>query len=241
MLKPELKKFNIFGSHDSTDIDVLFSVTHIPPKGELTDLMSTEAREIISKYHWANGKEIDPNFCVIGDDGRVSASFKGTVDEVNNMLMATYGVHPSKQEYPCFVHVRHERDLYKKSARVLRGLLLHISRTQYRSIVKPALRGTARDKIAALRSINLSSITDLGNKNDSLTEYYKFFATQIGQATALIRDNIEIFTKTLLAVHYPELAPYLRREPIDIESLDVIKNNFLSLLEKHLQLDKINE
>ena len=71
--------YTIFGSSDSTDVDVMYYVDEIPLVHECKNIVT----RIKQSDHWKNiDKEIDPNFCVV-KDGNVVDVFKGTVDEID--------------------------------------------------------------------------------------------------------------------------------------------------------------
>ena len=105
--------------------------------------------------------------------------------------------------------------------RTIRGILSYFSRTELRIDIKKALRSNdALEKLEVLEQCHLSLDTDF--KKTTHIEVFKFFAFQMGQTLALM-DGVELFTKSSVAEHYPELSPYLYREDV---STDAIENFF---------------
>lgn len=204
-----MRKYFIHGSEDSIDTDIYVIVDDIP------DFKTSV--EICKSYK----SPFNANLLKI-DNGQVSWCFKGTEDECNNSLLSTYHLH--KQTFPCPINKKAERDYALKTIRTIRGLLSYLSRTEYREEVKNALKSSDLFlKLSVLENIPFSKITDF-SKND-IKEVYKFFAFQLGQTMALIKEDKELFTKNDVIKHYPEFQDYLKR----IESDGYI-------LEKHLKL-----
>lgn len=114
----------IHDSADSTDVDVHYVVDELPCLSECKEFCNTN-------------KDIENRNLIVINDGVVTACYKGSIDEVNNGLIDTYNLH--NQEYPLLVTKRITRNNYIKYIRGIRGILSHISRSQYRPIVKPAL------------------------------------------------------------------------------------------------------
>jgi len=222
MLKPCQYTYNIFGSKDSIDIDVMVFVDKLPNTTE-------ECKDACHKYE----KELDlgdfsnVNLAVV-KDGIVTECFKGTPDEVNNSILATYGLHDKYQEFDCQVDRPVERDIPLKIARCFRIILTLISRTQYRAEVKKALKGDVEEKIEFLQYLDFTTI-DSFNKN-GLTDIdcWKAIVFQIIQTIFLI-DNIEIYTKGEAKAVSPPLTPVIMRENISEEHKLMI-NSIMDLL-----------
>lgn len=213
----------IHGSENSLDID---AYVIIPEK-----ITFKEAKLMCDSLN-----EINANLIVI-TNGKVSWTYKGTVDECNNSILATYSLH--KQTYSCPITEPLQRSYGLKMLRTIRGLLSYCSRTDHRKEVKEALVSNNLDlKISTLNNIDISLIKDFGKS--SIIETYKFLAFQMGQCMALLKDNVELFTKNSVGEYYPSLKPYLeRKEYSNIELQEFYKNfiNFLSInytkVEKH--------
>lgn len=163
-----------------------------------------EAKKLCDSY-----KEINANLLVV-TNGQVSWSYKGTIDECNNSILATYSLHEQESENP--VTEKSERGYGLKMLRTIRGLLSYASRTELRKEVKQALVSDNLDfRIEVLKKIDLNTIPDF--EKSSIIETYKFFAFQMGQTLSLLQDNVELFTKNSVAQYYPSLKPYLDRVP----------------------------
>lgn len=188
----------IHGSGDSTDVDVHYVFDEMPnfqTCKAFADEDKTENRNIITI-----------------ENGIVTHCYKGTIDEINNGLLDTYSLH--HQEYPLLVTRRVERNIEIKFIRAIRGILSHLSRCQYRSSIKQALRSNWTSRITTLNDIDFSSIDFSSlNKNNNLSELdiKKVIAFQIGQCLGLINGK-EFYSKDSIANEYPELRKYLYRE-----------------------------
>lgn len=211
-------EFVFFGSEDSTDIDIMFFIDN-PLKIE-------ECRVLAKELKFALGlKYSDVNLCSV-KCGYVNWCYKGTIDEVNNMIATTYKLH--KQAHPCPIYEFMPRNINIKIHRVFRGILSHLSRTEFRPEIKKALRNIDNIKLVSevLSKIKLSKITDLKKNNSNLVNFYKFLGFQIGQVYGLI-DGVELYTKIDIATAYPELTELLYRKPFDVTRLDSIFENFM--------------
>ncbi len=190
------------GSEDSLDIDAYQVIDKA--------LSISEAKQITDVE-----KNINLNLITV-KNGFVDWCYKGTVDECNNSIFYTYNLHKQEIENPVKGLVPREKSL--KTLRTIRGLLSYFSRTEHRSIIKEALRSSDfAFKIKTLVSMDLHKIDDF-RKND-IIEVYKFFAFQLAQTYALIKDNEEIFTKSDVKRKYPFLKPYIDREESDVSDL----------------------
>jgi len=178
-----------------------------------------EAKSLCEQYPALNANIITV------DNGQVSWCYKGTIDECNNSILATYKLH--QQIYKNPVDSPMERDYATKFLRTIRGLLSYNSRTEHRAPVKSALRSNdLYEKLDVLKNIDLTKIDDFGKK-DTNVNAYKFFAFQLGQSRALLEDNVELFTKNKVSNYYPELASFLeRRENSDPKKLQSFFQDF---------------
>ena len=229
--------FNIFGSESSIDYDVMVFVERILS----TDQCKQDAalQEDFLTSFLGTSRKINVNFAVV-EDGVITDVYKGTPDECNNSVFATYNMH--NQLFPPLVKRRVNRDVELKIARALRICLSFLSRSAYRAEVKAALRDTTTNKIATLLKIDLTKIGDLGKNNQDLTEFAKQIAFQVGQTLALMK-GFELYTKEAISSCYPILAPYLQREQhSSLNMLERLKNNWLDKIkEQYNNLDEIIE
>ncbi|MNJ90254.1 hypothetical protein D3C87_78490 [compost metagenome] len=236
----EYKKIKyIHGSEDSLDVDVLYVFEEMPTFTECQKFCSNE--------------EENRNIVVV-KNGVVKDCFKGTIDEINNGLLSTYNLHP--QSYENIITRKLERDIVIKAVRVVRCLLSHCSRTQYRTDVKKALKNFSwNERIKIIESIDFTTINDYG-KSRSKEDVLKTFAFQLGQFFGLM-EGVEHYTKSSIAKSYPSLKKYLYREKdsniddlaneIDILihlllSMNVKEvDNYVTFIDFNKSIDLINE
>lgn len=205
----------IHGSENSLDTDAYVLVDK--------EMSLQEAKALCDSY-----KEVNANLILV-KNGVVNWVYKGTVDECNNSILATYHFHD--QTFECPIEKSLPRSYSLKMMRTVRGLLSYFSRTDYREEVKKALRSAKMDeKIKVLESIKISSVNDFGK--NSLIEVYKFLAFQLGQTYALLKDDVELFTKNGVGVYYPELKIYLDRIESDSEAIEKFWNVFIQFLKE---------
>jgi hypothetical protein len=207
-------QFITHGSENSLDKDVYVIIPEpLPMK---------EAKKLCDSF-----KEINANLITI-ENGKVNWVYKGTVDECNNSILATYNLH--QQDIDCPVTVKAERAYAQKMLRTVRGLLSYVSRTELRETIKAALVTSSMDqKVEAMKQINLNAIADFGKS--PIIETYKFYAFQMGQTLALLEDNVELFTKNSVAQYYPELADYLARKETSPEKLQTFFERVTAFVE----------
>lgn len=201
----------IHGSQDSLDVDVYYVFDKMPSFKECREFCSadmSENRNII---------------CIT--DGVVSEVFIGTVDEVNNGLIDTYSLH--QQDYPLIVTKRLERNVILKQIRATRGILSILSRTQYRTMIKDALKHNWLNRLDCLGHIRLTEVDfDALGKRMCKEDMLKVIAFQIGQGMALF-DGCELYTKQSVAEYYPQLYAFLYRQDCDLQVLDDMLRQYL--------------
>lgn len=206
-------QFITHGSENSLDHDVYVIIPQSLPM--------KEAKKLCDSF-----KEFNANLITV-NNGMVDWVYKGTKDECNNSILATYHLH--KQEHDCPISQPMPRSYAQKMIRTVRGLLSYVSRTELRDTIKAALVSpNMNEKIEALRKINLNEIKDFEKSN--ITDTYKFYAFQMGQTLALLQDNIELFTKNSVAQYYPELSHYLARKESSAENLQKFLEKFTDFI-----------
>lgn len=207
------------GSEDSLDIDIYVVIPE-----PIFNLQ--ECKTLCESYVGYNA-----NLITI-ENGNVSWCYKGTIDECNNSILATYYLHKENTE-PCPITSVVERNLNIKIDRTIRGLLSYLSRTQYRTEVKAALKNDSIIlKLNVLDKIILRDIKDFGKKGEN-KDVYKFFAFQLAQTNALLLSGAELFTKSDASLYYPQLAEYLKRnisDPNETVNLQKALSSFLYLV-----------
>lgn len=200
-----------YGSPDSKDCDVMIVVESIPSIEESKKIIEQYKIEYQPLYD----KQLDLHLITI-EDGIVTGCSHGTIDEINNMLIDTYKYH--KQDFELLVTKRVKRDFKLKLARALRGILSFYSRVPHlRPIIKPALKGTIKDRLDAIKYIDLKKETPAG-RNMSIKDVHKVIAFQIAQTLALSYD-FELYTKQDVSEEFPLLQPYMQRSYYELSSL----------------------
>jgi len=190
------------GSEDSIDDDFYYVVDELPTKAEFVELKKT--------------LEDDLNPIVI-EDGQVVACMKGLLDEVNNSIYHTFGLHDQEvKQNPITTLVA--RDVFRKASMVVRELLARASRTEYRPLIKAALKsGFLSERMSVLSAIDLREISSFGKYPTK--DVYKFYAQQIGMLLPLLSGDSECFTKKAIVDKYPHLEDYLYRLSEDPSAL----------------------
>lgn len=221
-----ISMYNIFGSEDSVDCDVMFFVPAIGSVAESKALIATLSEELQKTQE----KKVNGNLAVVSN-GAVIEVFKGTADEVNNSLLTTYDYH--HQEFPSQVMQHLPRDAGMKSLRSMRAILSFMSRTMYRGPIKAALTGSAVDKHSLLKEIVLALKLDLGHKNITQVDFYKMAAFQMGQSY-LLNTGVEVYTKQAIASNCESLRPYLERRESDSAAIDAFKTLWLESFDPNM-------
>lgn len=205
----------IYGSSDSTDVDIAYIVDELPSLNECKIFCSSDKNE-------------NRNLITIDDD-IISNCYKGTKDELNNAIKNTYSLH--HQNTPLLITKNIKRNIPLKIVRSIRSILSHLSRSQYRSEVKIALRSDFDCRLNTLLNIDLTTIdfTTLNN-NMSKEDILKLIAFQSGQCLGLINGD-EYFTKKDISLAYPELSKFLFRiTDTDISILNTFVHNFVNVI-----------
>jgi hypothetical protein len=226
-------KFYIFGSENSTDYDILVEVDEILPIEKSHDICKSFNVEL-SKI--LKDKPINSNLAVIKND-RIVEVFKGTSDELNNVLFYTYDNHEQYFDNPIKEPII--RDIDEKVLRVSRFIITFFSRTDLRVLVKSALRGDLKDKLKVLKSLDFVTMNDFSGKKEKIEDIYKVIAFQFGQVFSLI-DGYESdsYTKNGVIKNYPDLKNILNRGVMKIEDFKTLNsylNRFINLLEEKIE------
>lgn len=225
-------EFQIFGSENSLDYDVMVFIDSIPAIVDDGHTLCKFYNKELSKI--LTDKEMNTNLAVV-KDGHVVDVFKGTISEVNNSLFYTYDIHT--QIHPKLIISTIERDIDEKLLRVFRNIVSYFSRSELRTVVKHALRGTLYEKIEVLKMIDFQILKDIGKK-DSMANIYKIISFQYGQIFSLI-DGFESdsYTKNGIIKNYPSLKRMLDRETmldIDYLTLNIFRDRLIKITEEKI-------
>lgn len=227
-------KFYLFGSEDSTDYDVLVEVDSIPQDIDKAHNICKYYNDILSKK--LSDKELNCNLGVF-ENGRLINVFKGTVDELNNVLFYTYDNH--KQFFPNPISTIVERDIDEKILRVARFIITFYSRTELRPQIKTALRGDLKQKLDVLKKIDFLTMTSFTGKKEKTEDIYKVLAFQFGQVFSLI-DGYESdsYTKNGIIKNYKDLSNLLKRGKVSTKDLEILNKylkRYISLIEDKIE------
>jgi hypothetical protein len=227
-------EFNFFGSEDSKDYDVMFFLTKLPNSIEKCHLLTEYFNWYLFETEYFD-KPVNSNICVI-ENGIVKKVFKGSTDEVNNMLYLTYNNH--KQLHSNKVDKLVERNKQDKINRTVRVLLTFISRTELREEVKKALHSENLNlRISVLSKFDFSTLNE--NEIDTKichSDYWKVLAFQLGQTLLLLKE-IEVYSKNEILNHYPLLFNHLKRKEINDSDKKYIEELKIKLIIKILNND----
>ncbi len=229
-------KFQIFGSVSSEDYDVMVFVDKIPNIEE-SKILCQKFNKMLYMQFIDNGMKIKALNCNIAviTDGVISDVHKGTKSEVNNSLVVTYDYHKQFHEQQIIRMV--DRDIDSKIMRCARFILMYLTRSEHRFIVKNALRSNFIEKIKTLESIDLSMVTDLGDKGIMWDDFLKKVAFQLSQSISLMNGK-ELYTKEDLSECFPELECMIMRTGEDLISLEKYKNDFIRMCKLRLKTMK---
>lgn len=197
--------YQIFGSENSFDVDLVFFIQEMPETIlEKLSLSKKLSESITSSFP---EKELNTNLAIC-KNGHLTEVYKGTTDELNNALFYTYDFHKQNQENQIAKLLVRDVDL--KFLRSTRMILSFASKTEYRVLVKNALKENLSEKMNVLQKLDLTKIVSFGKgKNNS--DIIKSIAFQLGQCIAL-QEGKELYTKNQIAELFPELKKYLFRE-----------------------------
>lgn len=228
--------YNLFGSKDSVDLDVIVFVDELPSSIEAC---KNTCNELEKQFHYLCSNT-NCNLAVV-KDGVIVKSFKGSPDEVNNSLFNTYNLW--KQKYPCQVIKIVKRNVEVKAARALRSILTFISRTEYREKVKEALKGDIQKKIDVLDHVDFLKIDTFDKNGLTDADCWKGIAFQTLQTLALLHGK-EIYTKEEARNYSGVLRNFLDRKEASNASKNSL-NGYIRMLcweiQEQLKLSEVKE
>jgi hypothetical protein len=232
--------FYIFGSENSQDYDIIVAVDEIPQNIDAAHNICKYWNDRLSKT--LTDKPLNCNLGVFRD-GKLVDVFKGTVDELINVIYYTYNNH--KQFYPNPISEPVVRDVDEKILRVARFLITFYSRTHLRTQIKAALRGDLKQKLKVLKQLDFTQMTEFPGKKERYEDIWKTISFQFGQLFSLI-DGFEkdSYTKNGIINNYPDLSNMLKRQPLnksDLEILNKYLERFIKLIESRIDNIKLTE
>lgn len=232
--------FYIFGSENSQDYDIIVSVDEIPQNIDAAHNICKYWNEKLSKT--LTDKPLNCNLGVF-KDGNLIDVFKGTVDELVNVIYYTYDNH--KQFYPNPILKPVVRDVDEKILRVARFLITFYSRTHLRTQIKSALRGNLKDKLEVLKLIDYTQMNEFPGKKEKYEDIMKVIAFQFGQVFSLIDGHeSESYTKNGIIKNYPDLKNILNRLTLsldDLQTLNKYLKRFIDLIQSRIDNIKLTE
>lgn len=231
-------KYQIFGSADSVDIDMMIFVDELQTIEGNHCLIKEYNEFFSSKYD----KKINCNLAVL-KDGMVVDVFKGTADECNNSLYYTYDNHLNIQDFPNQIeklYDRSKRSIYFhiKLIRVARFILSFFSREpELREMIKPALKGDLLLRLKVLSKIDFTKYTTFPHKKEKHEDIYKVLAFQFAQCFGL-RTNCEIYSKSDAKNMFSYFSDMLDRKEITLKDLHLLNNSlelFITMCEAEIE------
>lgn len=216
-METDIAPFQIFGSASSQDLDVVVFISEIPDDILTASNLCNEFGKQITDFLKIN-KPINTNIAVV-ENGLLQNVYKGTVDETNNALYHTYYLH--NQYFDNKIRGLLPRDTDLKVLRSIRIVLSLMTKSNYRPLVKSALKGDLKEKLKVLKKIVIESNLqeEFFAQKMRWVDFQKTFAFQIGQCLALVQGQ-ELYTKEDIGTLYTGLQPYLYRiENINNETL----------------------
>ena len=245
--------YNIFGSPNGADIDVLVSISL--EMLELSPCYIERAKILYSEVlreNYQNTPEYsnisyDVNLVYV-NDGVIKWVEHGTIWETTNALLDTYRLHTQKHKcFVCQYITPTDEQINKKLHRSVRNILSVYTRSvQYRDDVKRVLlcNYTLQDRLNVIKTIDNENNTWMDIRNDvtKITTQNKRGCYQVLQALNLLRGQ-QLYTKESLLEYYPSVRPFLYREdtsPKDYINLEVLFNKLIDAIEERAKLGLIN-
>ncbi|CAF1444810.1 unnamed protein product [Adineta steineri] len=224
--------YYIFGSENSHDNDILVLLKDYQKPAtyvECQKLMNKFTYEFQDLHCFESDKPININLAVL-TDGIITWVLKGNPDEANNGILRTYHLH--KQYHSLEIQRLVPRDIEKKIIRATRSILSQLTKSERRHNIKNALKANQLySRLDALKPICFQELNFKQSEKD-LTEIVKLIAFQLGQTMALVKENIELYTKIQVAEYDPRLKQYLMRESgCNLEILTQVKNEYVAMIE----------
>ncbi|ASV44186.1 hypothetical protein PBI_SCTP2_171 [Salicola phage SCTP-2] len=241
-----------FGSSNSRDRDYFVNLIDNPlnsdggpDKRELMKIKNTLKKHLAKKSRTITENDIDLQFIKI-INGEVVWAENKDVEETQNCIMETFYNHSFNYHNhdSCPVEDYAKQSISLKAIKVIRHTLSFLSRTSYRDQVKDLMKnGSFSERVQFITERlenDFSDIHDFGKKQD-IVDIYKCLAFYYAQLYGLINKQ-HIFTKFDVCVRYPDIAPYIIREPGNNgEKLAEFMLETITELYEHIVFDQDND
>ena len=227
--------FNIFGSPNGSDLDVMICVND-----KFKELQPDENNRVCELYNIRVAdklnitvKIINSNICII-KYGLIDWVAHGVAWESNNAVFYTYSLHT--QTSLCFVSTQITPSEFQKNMklhRAIRCILSVVTRTkEYRTLVKSALHKdiTLKNRMKAVLEIDFTKLTWTAEDKDKKDAHLKRGAYQTIQALQCL-NGTEVYTKKELANVYPNATPFLYRQTASYDDYKNLNQLFRELIE----------
>lgn len=222
-----------YGSSDSIDKDVIISIP-----SSLMPIHQEERKQFVKSLELTYECEWNSTLAVIEEGHIIDTIYPKTwIDSLNNALYSTYHLHNQKYDLP--IKSMMNRNILLSIYRCVRTVLNMITRTHYRPIVRPYMKGIHdfKYKLDALSKIDFHSIPSFEQKNCNDIDTWKIIAFYIGQNLSLLQNQIEIYTKKVFIKHHPLLSPFIYRKNLTKKDITVL-NEYVKIY--LLELEKFN-
>ena len=234
--------YQIFGSADSQDVDIMVFVDELKSIDENHTLIK-KLNQHFQESLFPN-RDINCNLGIV-KNGMLIDVFKGTYDECNNSLYYTYGnhyQHCSNKIQDVYDRSRSSEFYHIKLKRVARFILSFFSREpELREFIKPALRGDLIERLQALQKIDFQNYITFPGKKEKHEDIYKVCAFQFVQCICLAA-NREIYTKTDVKTNFIHFSNIIDRKYItkdDLANLNSAKEIFITQCEAELESGRL--
>jgi hypothetical protein len=229
--------YNIFGSPDGNDIDILVLVNE-----KISQLNKNQLDRLCILYseHFKllySNLSVDINLILV-EEYKIIWVAHGTIWETNNALFATYDLHT--QKYKCFVNnniMPTTTEINNKLHKAVRNILsMYIRSIQYRNDVKKALNSTStlNERLNVVLSIDNSRIIWADNRNNivKINKQTKRACYQTLQALSSI-NTPGLYTKQDLCRSCPTIKNFLYHNTlteIDYVNLNLVFTNLANVI-----------
>jgi hypothetical protein len=213
--------YYFYGSHDSQDADVLIQIP-----SDMMPVEQEERKRLMKRLEEEWELSWNANLIVVENGIIVNTIFPKTwIDSINNSLFHTYKLHQDKQVFPLPITHAVKRNKLLAVYKTVRTILSMLSRTHYRTTVKPILKGIHPFdlKLDALEKIDFTTITEFNQDNTTDVDIWKIIGFYLIQNIWLTYHNVEIYTKTDLCLHGGSMIkPFIYREEITKKDKDFL-------------------